>query len=856
MASKLLLLIFSLTFNAICLLGQEKSSDDVKLWAVLVAGSNFYGNYRHQADICHAYQILHKHGIPDEQIIVFMFDDIAYSPANPTKGIIVNHVNGSDVYHGVVKDYIGMDVTPKNFLNVLLGKSEEMAHIGTGKVLKSGPNDHVFINFADHGATGLVAFPDEELYAKDLIATLEAMNKKNMYNKLVFYMEACESGSMFDKILKSNLNIFATTAASTDESSFACYWDDLREAYLGDFYSVYWMEDTDNNDITKETLQSQFLNVKQETNMSHPQEYGDLRIGKMTVAEFQGKKVTLPKQKKIRTQITDAVPSREVPMETLRRRLQAAKLSNRVEDTISLQKQIFKLESNRKFLLEKVKRIIRRSVVQPELIARVWHERLELNDLDCHKNVVSYFSENCFKLSKNDYSLKYVYVFANMCELGIKPKAMKKAMDVVCTFPSVQEKASEDVKIWGVLVATSFGWGNYRHQADICHAYQILHKHGVPDERIVVFMYDDLAYNDLNPFPGMLVNQINGTDVYTGVVRDYVGKDITPGNFLNVLAGKSEEMAHIGSGKVLKSGPNDHVFIYFADHGATGLLVFPTDVLLAKDLMATFETMKKNQMYNKLVIYVEACESATMFRHLQPNISILGITSTNEVEPAYACDWDETRRAFVGDDFSVYWMEDSDHNDITKETLQTQFLNVKREMTRSHPQEIGDLSIGNLTVSEFQGKKVILSKEETFKSEIRDRVPSHEVPMESLRRRLEAAKVDNGVEDIISLQKQIFKLESNRKFLLEKIKEIVRRTAKKPELIKSVWEKRLALNDLNCHEDVVMYFSENCFNLSKNDYSLKYVYIFVNMCEMGIKSKTMKKVMDVVCTHPPVYGIH
>ncbi len=33
-------------------------------------------------------------------------------------------------------------------------------------------------------------------------------------------------------------------------------------------------------------------------------------------------------------------------------------------------------------------------------------------------------------------------------------------------------------------------------QADICHAYQILSKHGIPDERIIVMMYDDIAYND------------------------------------------------------------------------------------------------------------------------------------------------------------------------------------------------------------------------------------------------------------------------------------------------------------------------------------------------------------------------
>jgi len=33
-------------------------------WAVLVAGSNTYGNYRHQADVAHAYQIVRGQGIP------------------------------------------------------------------------------------------------------------------------------------------------------------------------------------------------------------------------------------------------------------------------------------------------------------------------------------------------------------------------------------------------------------------------------------------------------------------------------------------------------------------------------------------------------------------------------------------------------------------------------------------------------------------------------------------------------------------------------------------------------------------------------------------------------------------------
>ena len=45
--------------------------------AVLVAGSNGYWNYRHQADIAHAYQLRVKGGMSPDDIIVFMYHDIA-----------------------------------------------------------------------------------------------------------------------------------------------------------------------------------------------------------------------------------------------------------------------------------------------------------------------------------------------------------------------------------------------------------------------------------------------------------------------------------------------------------------------------------------------------------------------------------------------------------------------------------------------------------------------------------------------------------------------------------------------------------------------------------------------------------
>ena len=50
-----------------------------------------------------------------------------------------------------------------------------------------------------------------------------------------------------------------------------------------------------------------------------------------------------------------------------------------------------------------------------------------------------------------------------------------------------------------VLMAGSKGWGNYRHQADVAHAYQLLVRGGISPDRIVTIMSDDLAHSRQNP---------------------------------------------------------------------------------------------------------------------------------------------------------------------------------------------------------------------------------------------------------------------------------------------------------------------------------------------------------------------
>ena len=74
-------------------------------YAVLVAASTGWKNYRHQADVLGMYQYLKGMGYDDDHIILIMADDIAYNEKNPSQGVVCRETGGSNLYDNVQIDY-------------------------------------------------------------------------------------------------------------------------------------------------------------------------------------------------------------------------------------------------------------------------------------------------------------------------------------------------------------------------------------------------------------------------------------------------------------------------------------------------------------------------------------------------------------------------------------------------------------------------------------------------------------------------------------------------------------------------------------------------------------------------------
>ncbi|XP_022166863.1 legumain-like [Myzus persicae] len=410
----------------------EESFVGGKKWVVLVAGSEGWSNYRHQADICHAYQIVKENGIPEENIITMMVDDIAYNSRNPTPGKIINKPKGNDVYQGVIIDYKGDDVNKSNFLKIITGDQAGMRSIGTGKVVLGGQLDRIFINFVDHGASGLLGFPDDYLYADELNDAFTTMNNNESYKKMLLYIEACKAGSMFDGILSEDTNIFAVTASGPRESSYGCYCQSESGPYktcLGDLFSVTWMEDLDKptskQSARKRTVFNDFTVTRTNVTKSNVMIYGDLDTGSEKLSSFIGYRGSGGDdssfvQQSDELNIKNTASSRDVHESSVKYELEHDMLS--LPEALKLTAKLRKNNEMRS-VIDSVFRDIYSEVVKerPDVKSEIGEYdepnnlKLNLAMFPCYRSVLNLITENCFSLPKNPYVLDHLTVFANMC---------------------------------------------------------------------------------------------------------------------------------------------------------------------------------------------------------------------------------------------------------------------------------------------------------------------------------------------------------------------------------------------------------------------------------------------------------
>ena len=240
-------------------------------YAVLVAASKGWKNYRHQADVLGMYHYLRGKGYDDDHIILIMADDIAYNEKNPSQGVVRREIGGSNLYNDIQIDYKLGDLTLENLKQILTGEPSEAYPVTLG----SSENDNVLFFWSGHGTQqGWKWKDDEDLnadFAKEMFFDMQ-------FRKMFAIVETCYSGVVAQDCTGIP-GLLMMTAANPYETSKADTFDNELQAYLSNTFTssiLSWLESNPNT-----VIRDLYLHSFDKTNGSHVMVYNSDYYGNL-----------------------------------------------------------------------------------------------------------------------------------------------------------------------------------------------------------------------------------------------------------------------------------------------------------------------------------------------------------------------------------------------------------------------------------------------------------------------------------------------------------------------------------------------------------------------------------------------
>ncbi|MGM9786878.1 MAG: C13 family peptidase [Candidatus Cryptobacteroides sp.] len=251
-------------------------------YAVIVAASKGWENYRHQADALAMYRLLKDWGYDDGHIILIAEDDIAYNENNLCPGVVKVTPDGENLYSDVVIDYKMSNLSISDLRNIFTGRETA----STPEVLTSAENDNVLVFWSGHGDFGELDYDRTYLSGKELDEILDIMEKNGKYRKMMFVIEACYSGSVAQMCLGHKGTVFIT-AANNSETSKADMRDEQMHIYLSNGFTRAFQEKIgESPDVT---LRDLYYHLVTHTVGSHASMYNQSLYGNVfteTMSEY------------------------------------------------------------------------------------------------------------------------------------------------------------------------------------------------------------------------------------------------------------------------------------------------------------------------------------------------------------------------------------------------------------------------------------------------------------------------------------------------------------------------------------------------------------------------------------------
>ncbi|KAI0980745.1 hypothetical protein GJ496_007340 [Pomphorhynchus laevis] len=171
---------------------------------------------------------------------------------------------------------------------------------------------------------------------------------------------------------------------------------------------------------------------------------------------------------------------------------------------------------------------------------------------------------------------------------------------------------------YAVIVDTSRTWRNYRHAANAVNIYKEVRRLGIPDSNIILLLGDDADCDSKNSYTARLS---------TDIPIDAKCRAVDLARFVHILV-----TGQGSSGPKLQSHSGSNVLLYITGHGGVDFINFLGKNEFSNQMLADMvDEMWLRKRYRNLLVIIDSCKAATMFKHIRsPNF--IGVSSSNDTE--------------------------------------------------------------------------------------------------------------------------------------------------------------------------------------------------------------------------------
>ncbi|CAN6439443.1 unnamed protein product [Victoria cruziana] len=302
--------------------------------------------------------------------------------------------------------------------------------------------------------------------------------------------------------------------------------------------------------------------------------------------------------------------------------------------------------------------------------------------------------------------------------------------------------------------------------ANTLSLYRTVKRLGIPDERIILMLADDMACNARNNYPAQVFNNENHQlNLYGDNVEvDYRGYEVTVENFLRVLTGRHDSA--VPRSKRLLSDEGSHILLYMTGHGGDQFLKFQdSEEIQSHDLADAIEQMREKRRFKELLIMVDTCQAATLFSQLY-SPGVLAIGSSMKGENSYSHHLDSDVGVSVVDRFTFYTLAFFEKlNMYNRASLSSLFSSYSPSLLMSTAYYRTDLyqrDLNTVPITDFFGSVMeTIHTETAYKGISVDKATDIQIEKQTHHtvdssHQVEPANVSNPNQVDVSKQKDIF----------------------------------------------------------------------------------------------------